>query len=60
VARQNLGSKLAELKKTLNEEKMELMIQADQEMRYADLDPLIKAGSEAGVEKLKFAVIPTK
>jgi hypothetical protein len=29
-------------------------------MEYADLDPLLRAGSEAGIEKLRFAVIPTK
>ena len=34
------------------------MIQADNEMKYADLDPIIKAGSLAGIEKLKFAVVP--
>jgi biopolymer transport protein ExbD len=36
----------------------ELLIQADTTMSYADLDPVLKAGSAAGIEKLKFAVMP--
>lgn len=58
VAGAQLSDKLAELKKKNIDEKVELMIQADTEMKYADLDPLIKAGSQAGIEKLKFAVVP--
>jgi biopolymer transport protein ExbD len=61
VSLQNLGQKLADLKKSSNEDKnFELMVQADQNMQYADLDPLIKAGSLAGIEKLKFAVLPSR
>lgn len=52
-----LSDKLSELKKQ-STDKVELMIQADTEMKYADLDPLLKAGSQAGIEKLKFAVVP--
>jgi biopolymer transport protein ExbD len=37
-----------------------LMVQADTEMKYADLDPLLKAGSQAGIEQLKFAVVPSR
>jgi biopolymer transport protein ExbD len=59
VARQSLGQKLSELKKSATE-KIELMVQADTQMEYADLDPLLRAGSEAGIEKLRFAVIPTR
>lgn len=59
VAVQSLGQKLAELKKSTTEA-LELMVQADTQMEYADLDPLLKAGAEAGIEKLRFAVIPTK
>jgi len=59
VARQSLGQKLSELKKSTTE-KIELMVQADTQMEYSDLDPLLRAGSEAGIEKLRFAVIPTK
>ena len=53
-----LSDKLAELKKQYTEQNVELMVQADTEMKYADLDPLLKAGSQAGIEKLKFAVVP--
>lgn len=60
VAKAALGSKLAELKKTMTEENTEILIQADQKMDFADLDPLIRAGSEAGIQKLKFAVLPNK
>ena len=66
VSLANLGQKLAELKeaavkKSPDEGKnFELMVQADQNMQYADLDPLIKAGSLAGIEKLKFAVLPSR
>jgi len=57
VPGKDLGDKLSELKKQ-STEPVELMIQADTEMKYADLDPLLKAGSQAGIEKLKFAVVP--
>ncbi len=60
VTLQNLGQKLAELKNSSKDKNIELMVQADQNMQYAQLDPLIKAGSLAGIEKLKFAVLPTK
>jgi biopolymer transport protein ExbD len=59
VSRQTLGQKLSELKKK-SKDPVELMVQADTKMDYADLDPLLRAGSEAGIEKLRFAVIPTK
>lgn len=58
VAERNLTQSLADLKKESKD--VELMVQADQEMHYADLDPLLKAGSLAGIEKLKFAVMPTQ
>lgn len=58
VAANDLTNKLAELKKNSQEKQLELMVQADTEMKYADLDPLLKAGSLAGIEKLKFAVVP--
>jgi biopolymer transport protein ExbD len=57
VAAKSLTEQLSALKKD-SKDKVELMIQADQEMQYADLDPLLKAGSLAGIEKLKFAVMP--
>lgn len=59
ISRQSLGEKLAELKKK-SAEALELMVQADTKMEYAELDPLLRAGSEAGIDKLRFAVIPTK
>jgi biopolymer transport protein ExbD len=55
-----LGLKLAELKKSLKDQDMDIIIQADQNMDFADLDPLLRAGSEAGIQKLKFAVMPNK
>lgn len=57
VSGAQLSDKLAELKKE-STEAVELMVQADTDMKYADLDPLLKAGSHAGIEKLKFAVVP--
>lgn len=60
VSERNLISKLSEVKKASGDKEMALMIQADTKMKYSDLDPLIKAGSLAGIEKLKFAVVPTK
>jgi biopolymer transport protein ExbD len=59
ISRQALGQKLSELKKDKTDA-VELMVQADTQMEYADLDPLLRAGSEAGIEKLRFAVIPAK
>lgn len=66
VAKSDLGVKLSELKKRTFEtnknkgikDEVELIIQADTEMKFADLDPLLKAGSQVGIEKLKFAVVP--
>ena len=60
VAAQNLTEKLAQLKQSSKEKNIELMIQADNQIQYAQLDPIIKAGSLAGIEKLKFAVLPPK
>jgi biopolymer transport protein ExbD len=57
---QNLIQELSELKKNSIAEKIDLIVQADQNMPYTELDPLIKAGSLAGIEKLKFAVVPAK
>ena len=53
-----LGPRLAQLK--TQSEEMEIMIQGDQKMNYVDLDPILKAGSAAGIQKLKFAVMPSK
>ncbi len=58
VTLKNLSKKLVELKGLSEDKNIELMVQADQNMQYAQLDPLIKAGSLAGIEKLKFAVLP--
>ncbi len=60
VSERNLIAKLSEVKKASGGKETALMIQADTKMKYSDLDPLIKAGSLAGIEKLKFAVVPTK
>jgi len=60
VATQDLAQRLADLKKNNSKDAIEILIQADQAMDYADLDPLLRAGSAAGIQKLKFAVVPTK
>lgn len=67
ISLNNLGDKLQKLQKAqalkANSEapiKKALMVQADTEMKYADLDPLLKAGSQAGIEQLKFAVVPSR
>jgi len=59
ISKNSLTEKLAELK-AKSAQSVELMIQADTNMEYADLDPLLRAGSEAGIENLRFAVIPTR
>lgn len=55
-----LAQKLAEIKRSSKEDSMELLVQADQEMKYEELDPLLKASSASGFEKMKFAVVPTR
>ncbi len=61
VDARNLASKLSQLKnQSQNKQPIELMIQADQRIQYAQLDPVIKAGALAGIEKLKFAVLPPR
>lgn len=60
VASSQLSQKLAELKKNSKDKNVEVMVQADQNMSFEELDPLIKAGSLAGIEKFRFAVISTK
>ncbi|XGC82207.1 ExbD/TolR family protein [Bdellovibrio bacteriovorus] len=60
VQKKDLGQKLAELKKKSEEKSVELLVQADQEMAYEDLDPLLKASSLSGIEKMKFAVVPAQ
>lgn len=59
VALSALSSQLYQLKSALPAgQDMQVIVQADQKMDYADLDPLIKSTSQAGVQKLKFAVMP--
>lgn len=58
VASNQLTDRLDALKKASKDKDIQLMIQADTEMKYSELDPIIKAGSLAGIEKLKFAVVP--
>lgn len=60
VSASQLGQTLYQLKKDSGLEELPLMVQADREMEYADLDPILKAGAEAGIQKLKFAVVPSK
>lgn len=60
VPAQALTQKLTELKKKSQEKNLELLVQADQEMKYQELDPLLKASSASGFEKMKFAVVPAR
>jgi biopolymer transport protein ExbD len=43
---------------TSDKKEVQILIQADHTMDYSLLDPLIKASSAAGIQKLKFAVVP--
>lgn len=56
----SLTEKLTELKAQFGKEANELLVQADQEMKFEDLDPLLKASSLSGFEKMKFAVVPAR
>lgn len=58
VGQDRLGARLAEIRKDQTEENAEILVQADQKMDFAHLDPLLRAGSEAGIQKIKFAVAP--
>jgi biopolymer transport protein ExbD len=60
VTLNTLAQNLADLKRNSPDKNVDLMVQADQEIPFSELDPLIKAGSLAGIEKLKFAVLPPK
>lgn len=60
VAVETLANSLAQLKKGAAKDGVEILIQADKAMDYSDLDPLLRAGAAAGIQKLKFAVIPNK
>ncbi len=58
VALGQLNSVLKKLSQTVKEDRREgLIIVADKEMDYADLSPVILAGSSAGFTKFKFAVL---
>lgn len=59
VSLRELGSKLFDLRRTAKNRDLAVLVQADTNMDYRDLDPLIRAFSEAGIQKVKFAVIPT-
>lgn len=59
ISKDSLTEKLAALKGK-SPQSVELMIQADTNMEYADLNPLLRASSEAGIETLRFAVVPTR
>jgi biopolymer transport protein ExbD len=60
VSVQRLAEELKALRAKNKEAAAELIVQADQEMRYQDLDPLLKASSASGFEKMKFAVVPAQ
>lgn len=58
VSAHELGRRLFELKKKMKDDRTQILVQADHQMNYAALDPLLRAGSEAGIQKIKFAVLP--
>lgn len=60
VSAAQLGRKLYELKQQRKDQETEILIQADRAMNAASLDPLLRASSEAGLQKLRFAVIPPR
>ncbi|MEN0059884.1 MAG: biopolymer transporter ExbD, partial [Bdellovibrio sp.] len=60
VAVRDLEHKLAEIKRGSEDKNVELLVQADQEMKFEELEPLIKASSASGFEKMKFAVVPAR
>ncbi len=53
-----LANSLVLLKNKSTKDGVEILIQADKAMDYSELDPLLRAGAAAGIQKLKFAVIP--
>lgn len=55
---ETLANSLAQLKNKSAKDGVEILIQADKAMDYSELDPLLRAGAAAGIQKLKFAVIP--
>ena len=55
-----LVARLAAVKAAKTEGEAEILIQADQKMDYASLDPLLRASAQAGLQKLRFAVMPRK
>jgi biopolymer transport protein ExbD len=60
IATSALRNKLTEMRNASANKELELLVQADQEMDYQELDPLLKAGSESGLTKMKFAVVPAR
>lgn len=62
VAESQLSKKLIAMKKTfeaglLNKAKAGLIVQADREMDFEALSPVLRAGSAAGLSQFKFAAI---
>lgn len=60
VQTKDLSDKLKALKQKSQNSDNELLVQADQNMKYQELDPLLKASSLSGFEKMKFAVVPSR
>ena len=58
VSVQDLAAELKQIREENKDAPAELLVQADQEMKYQELDPLLKASSLSGFEKMKFAVVP--
>ena len=58
VSVNNLAAELRQLREVNKDLPAELIVQADQEMKYQELDPLLKASALSGFEKMKFAVVP--
>jgi biopolymer transport protein ExbD len=61
VTGEGLAQKLQEIKATFgsrtDEDSRSLIIQADREVDFAELTPIVRAGSVSGFNKFKFAVL---
>jgi|GEM_PF-1260807 len=58
IAESQLGKRLFELKQKLSRPDMPIIVQADQQTEFKNINPLIIASSQAGIQKIKFAVVP--
>lgn len=60
VLESDLGKKLFELKEKLNNPELPVIVQADHRVDFEKINPLLLAANQAGLQKIKFAVVPVK